>query len=147
MAETKSFARKKKGKRESRESKMYREIVISVALLVFIFTANFFARNFTEKSIDEVTEKLEVLQTEMITDGQKAKQEYEELEKLWLEKYEILAYYIEHDELEKVSSELYQLKGSIQTDQIDEGIPTIENCKFMLSHIRDKDKFEIKNIF
>ena len=55
---------------------MYREIVISVVLLVFIFTANFFARNFTEKSIDEVTEKLEVLQTEMITDGQKAKQEY-----------------------------------------------------------------------
>lgn len=126
---------------------MYREIVISVVLLVFIFTANFFARNFTEKSIDEVTEKLEVLQTEMITDGQKAKQEYEELEKLWLEKYEIFAYYIEHDELEKVSSELYQLKGSIQTDKIDEGIPTIENCKFMLSHIRDKDKFEIKNIF
>ena len=126
---------------------MYREIVISVVLLVFIFTANFFARNFTEKSIDEVTEKLEVLQTEMITDGQKAKQEYEELEKLWLEKYEILAYYIEHDELEKVSSELYQLKGSIQTDQIDEGIPTIENCKFMLRHIRDKYKFEIKNIF
>ena len=126
---------------------MYREIVISVVLLVFIFTANFFARNFTEKSIDEVTEKLEVLQTEMITDRQKAKQEYEELEKLWLEKYEIFAYYIEHDELEKVSSELYQLKGSIQTDQIDEGIPTIENCKFMLSHIRYKDKFEIKNIF
>ena len=84
---------------------MYREIVISVVLLVFIFTANFFARNFTEKSIDEVTEKLEVLQTEMITDGQKAKQEYEELEKLWLEKYEILAYYIEHDEMEKVRSE------------------------------------------
>ena len=114
---------------------MYREIVISVALLVFIFTANFFARNFTEKSIDEVTEKLEALQTEMITDGQKAKQEYEELEKIWLEKYEILAYYIEHDELEKVSSELYQLKGSIQTDQIDEGIPTIENCIFSIYNV------------
>lgn len=126
---------------------MYREIVLSVILLVFIFTANFFARNFTEKSIDEVNDKLERLQTEMVADGERAKEEYEELERLWLDKYEILAYYIEHDELEKVSSELYQLKGSIQTGQIDEGIPTIENCKFMLSHIRDKDKFEIKNIF
>jgi len=126
---------------------MYREIVISVVLLVFIFTANFFTRNFTEKSIDEVTEKLEELQSEMLADGERAKEEFDALESLWLDKYELLAYYIEHDELEKVSSELYQLKGSIITDQIDEGIPTIENCKFALSHIRDKDKFEIKNIF
>lgn len=126
---------------------MYKEITISVILLVFIFTANYLTRNYTQKSIEEVTQKLESLKTEMLEKGEQTGEKYDELEKVWLEKYEVLAYYIEHDELEKVSSELFQLKGSIQTDQVDEGIPTIENCKFILDHIKDKDKFEIKNIF
>lgn len=126
---------------------MYKEIIISAVLLVFIFTANYFTRNYTQKSIEEVTQKLESLKTEMLEKGEQTGEKYDELEKVWLEKYEVLAYYIEHDELEKVSSELFQLKGSIQTDQVDEGIPTIENCKFILDHIKDKDKFEIKNIF
>lgn len=126
---------------------MYKEITISVILLVFIFTANYLTRNYTQKSIEEVTQNLESLKTEMLEKGEQTGEKYDELEKIWLEKYEVLAYYIEHDELEKVSSELFQLKGSIQTDQVDEGIPTIENCKFILDHIKDKDKFEIKNIF
>ena len=126
---------------------MYKEITISVILLVFIFTANYLTRNYTQKSIEEVTQNLESLKTEMLEKGEQTGEKYDELEKVWLEKYEVLAYYIEHDELEKVSSELFQLKGSIQTDQVDEGIPTIENCKFILDHIKDKDKFEIKNIF
>ena len=126
---------------------MYKEIIISAVLLVFIFTANYSTRNYTQKSIEEVTQKLESLKTEMLEKGEQTGEKYDELEKIWLEKYEVLAYYIEHDELEKVSSELFQLKGSIQTDQVDEGIPTIENCKFILDHIKDKDKFEIKNIF
>ena len=126
---------------------MYKEIIISAVLLVFIFTANYFTRNYTQKSIEEVTQKLESLKTEMLEKGEQTGEKYDELEKIWLEKYEVLAYYIEHDELEKVSSELFQLKGSIQTDQVDEGIPTIENCKLILDHIKDKDKFEIKNIF
>lgn len=126
---------------------MYKEIIISAILLVFIFSANYFTRNYTQKSIEEVTQKLESLKIEMLEKGEETGEKYDELEKLWLEKYEVLAYYIEHDELEKVSSELFQLKGSIQTDQVDEGIPTIENCKFILDHIKDKDKFEIKNIF
>lgn len=126
---------------------MNKEIILSAILLIFIFTANYFTRNYTQKSIEEVTQKLESLKTEMLEKGEQTGEKYDELEKIWLEKYEVLAYYIEHDELEKVSSELFQLKGSIQTDQVDEGIPTIENCKFILDHIKDKDKFEIKNIF
>ena len=95
---------------------MYKEIIISAVLLVFIFTANYFTRNYTQKSIEEVTQKLESLKTEMLEKGEQTGEKYDELEKIWLEKYEVLAYYIEHDELEKVSSELFQLKGSIQTD-------------------------------
>lgn len=99
------------------------------------------------KSIEEVMKKLDELQHEMVNQGQYVNKKYEELEKVWLEKYEVLAYYIEHEDLEKVSSEIFKLKGSIKTNQVDEGIPTIENCRFILSHIKDKDKFEIKNIF
>lgn len=126
---------------------MNKEIILSAILLIFIFTANYFTRSYTQKSIEEVTQKLENLKIEMLEKGEQTGEKYEQLEELWSEKYEVLAYYIEHDELEKVSSELFQLKGSIQTDQVDEGIPTIENCKFILDHIKDKDKFEIKNIF
>ena len=39
----------------------------------------------------------------------------------WNEKHKKLAYYIEHDELEKVETELVYLKGNIEVKEYEQG--------------------------
>ena len=58
-----------------------------------------------------------------------------------------LEYFIEHDELEKVSSEIYIIKGNIEQEKYEDEIPEIENAIFILNHLEDKYKFMFKNLF
>ena len=65
----------------------------------------------------------------------------------WREIYNKLAYFIEHDELEKVETELTSLESYIKTEEYKHGVPELEKGIFILNHIKEKFKLDIKNIF
>ena len=65
----------------------------------------------------------------------------------WNEYQEKLAYYIEHDELEKVTTELTKLKADVETENYEFAIENLDNCIFILEHIKDKSALKIVNIF
>lgn len=65
----------------------------------------------------------------------------------WNNRHDKLAYYIEHDELEKVETYLTQIKSNIETKEYDTLIEKIDTCIFILEHIEDKESFSLKNIF
>ena len=69
------------------------------------------------------------------------------INKKWNERYDKMAYYIEHAELEKVDTELTALKANILIEEYKEGIPELEKCIFTLSNIKEKSEIKIKNIF
>ena len=73
--------------------------------------------------------------------------EIKEIEDLWNESQEKLAYYIEHDELEKVETQIFTMSGFNEIEKYDEIVPELEKCVFILEHIQDKTKINIKNIF
>ena len=65
----------------------------------------------------------------------------------WNSRYQKLAYYIEHDELEKVKTELISLKANIDVEEYKQGMPDLDKCVFILDHIKEKSSLQIKNIF
>ena len=65
----------------------------------------------------------------------------------WKEKYNILAYYIEHDELEKVETEITRLSANIDVKEYEHCIEEIEASIFILEHIQNKEKLDIISIF
>ena len=75
------------------------------------------------------------------------KREIDKLEKTWNELQEKLAYYIEHDELEKVETQIYAIKGFYEIEKYDEILTKAEKCSFILKHIEEKTKLSVKNIF
>lgn len=52
-----------------------------------------------------------------------------------------------HDELEKVSTELAKLKADVKTENYDFAVENLDNCIFILEHIKDKSALKIVNIF
>ena len=115
---------------------------------MLILAADMWTQNYTKNSVSEITNELNLL------DDSIKKEEYEKIGEQshrtieeWNEKYEVLSFYIEHNELEKVKTEFASLQSNLETKQYEEASADINRAKFILEHIRQKMALEVKNIF
>ena len=96
---------------------MVKEFFICTIILVFIFIGNGITQGYSRSSIENINEKLtdlkEEMNTEEINDEEILKKE-REIDNQWQEMFARLAYYIEHEELEKVSRNLENVKTYIE---------------------------------
>lgn len=129
---------------------MKKEIIIILFIAIFIIALNYITQNYTKESINLLNNSLNELKQEVSKDDAKKdilENKIEEIYSLWKEREYKLAFYIEHDELEKVESKLKLIKGNIENESYEETIPDIEDVIFILMHIEEKYKFIIKNVF
>lgn len=131
---------------------MIKELIISLFIVVLIFLGNTITDNYTKKSVDETSSDLLNLREELIKQENEinfdiAKQKMDNIYQNWNLSCEKLAYYIEHDELEKVNTELTGVKGYIENNEHLDAIPELDKSIFILEHIKDKSAFNLKNIF
>ena len=73
--------------------------------------------------------------------------EIKELSEIWKNEESKLAFYMEHNELEQISSKMTNAKISIENDNLNEAILFLDEIKFRIEHIKNKQKMELKNIF
>lgn len=129
---------------------MIREVFVCLAIIILILVGNFFSQNYTSKSVAELTEKIDELKQEVSKSEQDEtviKNKTEELYNTWRDRFNILAYYIEHTELEKVEAELVVLRGKVANLNYNETSENLEKSAFLLKHIEDKYAFNLQNIF
>ena len=88
-----------------------------------------------------------VVGLDVIENKENAQSQMKKVKDLWLKKYDILAYYIEHDELEKVSTELVKLEADINMEDYKHCMNELSASIFILEHIEQKEKLDIKSIF
>lgn len=128
---------------------MYKEIIICSIVIIIVVGLNILTENYTKESVALMTGNLENLKENMISEEQKEdiNKQIDDILNNWNDRHKKLAYYIEHDELEKVETELVLLKGNIEVKQYEQGIPNLSNCIFILEHIKEKTALQVKNIF
>ena len=129
---------------------MFKEMAVCIAILISIFTLDFKTQNYTEKIVQQTTSKLQNLREEILK-GDKQDEEIlnnmEEIYDQWMEFHNKLAFYIEHDELEKVETDMVSLRGNIEVKEYDMAISELDKSVFVLQHIEDKYKFNLENVF
>ena len=131
---------------------MTKELIISIIIVVLIFVGNSVTENYTEESVNETKQSLSALREEIIknedeVDVNITKEKIDDIHEQWDSRYEKLAYYIEHDELEKVKTELTGLRGYIEKEEYSEAVPELDKSVYILEHIKDKTALNLKNIF
>lgn len=136
---------------------MKKEIIISIIVIAMVIIGNIVTQNNTKKTVAELNEKLANLKNsliDVIDDNKKKDENYlkykeksSDIRNRWDEMQELLSFYIEHDELEKVETQLAVINGQMEIKLYDESVVEIEKCQFILEHIADKTAFNIKNIF
>ena len=129
---------------------MYKELVIIIIIIVLVIAGNIITQNKTNKTVGTMNEELNTFRNEISSENvnkQEAQNHISKINDAWEEKLETLAYYIEHDELEKVSTELAKLKADVKTENYDFGVENLDNCIFIIEHKKDKSALKIVNIF
>ncbi len=132
---------------------MVKEAIICSVIVIAIIFGNTVTQNYTKESVENLSKEMNGLKSKIEQQEQeKGKQEElkEEVDKIfedWDDRYEKLAYFIEHDELEKVENSLTSIKSHMETEEYKEVIGGVDESVFLLKHIEDKNHFNWQNIF
>jgi len=127
-----------------------KEFIIIISIVVLIIIAHIATQRYTKNFFEEISVPLENIENNIKSgeiDKDVLNNEINKIESKWEEKYNICACYIEHDELEKVQTQIVNIKANIEMKEYDRCVENIENCKFVMEHIENKDSFELVNIF
>ena len=134
---------------------MKRELIIAIIIVITIFSINAIFQNYTKVSVSKVTESLNNIKNiaeelNNVSNEDLKNSMFAEIDKLkryWQERNRTMSYYIEHDELEKVNSSMVKFESYLQLEEYTEGIPELENCKYILKHIQEKQSINTINFF
>ena len=127
---------------------MYKEIIITILIVVLILGLDIITSRYTANAIVELSKKLDELKTDLDTKSENnIEEKTNNIFTKWREYYDVLAYYIEHDELEKVETQLTMLRSDQNEKQYEECKKEIDTTKFILKHIENKEKFTLQSVF
>ena len=127
---------------------MYRELVICSVVIISIITINCLLQNYTKNSMSYIISELQELKEDIKQkDVEKTENKMKQIKDHWHDKFKILAIFIEHDELEKVETDLSALEGFIEVEDYITGISELNKSVFVLEHIADKYDFSLVNVF
>ena len=128
---------------------MFKEIFICVLILSMIFVGNYITQSYTLKSVDEISNRLIEIKDEIekeTSEDKKINDKIRDMSSNLEKKHDKLSYYIEHNEIEKLETELTSLKSYVEVKEYDEAINEIDRALFLLNHIKDKHEFNLKTI-
>lgn len=127
---------------------MYKEIIIIMVVISLIVGLDIITNNYTKQSLEIITSELNLLREYILReDKQKAEDQMQIVKEKWEDRYKILAFYIEHDELEKVETELTGLSADINVEEYKHCIVELDTTIFILEHIQEKEEFHLRSIF
>ncbi len=140
---------------------MKKELIIVIIIVIAIIILDTITHNYTKNNFAKINEQLEQIkkiseniakeEKERESDKNSKQQELQEKIKIMEEDWQAInnktALYIEHEELEKANVSMVKFKRYIQLEEYTEAIPELENCKYILDHIRDKEAMQIINLF
>lgn len=127
---------------------MYKELIIITVVIILIVALDVITGKYTKDSVEVISNQLNELRIDILDENkEKAENKMQEIKQKWEERYKVLAFYIEHDELEKVETELTGLAADLNVEEYKHGIAELDTTIFILEHIQEKEEFHLRSIF
>ena len=127
-----------------------KEYFILLFIIIAIFGSDLFLSKMTENLVKEIDSKINEI-SEKNFDKNYTKEDMlkqiNELENKWKDTEAKMSYFAEHNELEKVSGAISAMKSNINMDKRKEAYEKMEEIKFKLEYIKNKQRFEWNSLF
>ena len=129
---------------------MRREAVITILIILVIIIGEYLTQRYSEETLGGVQDSLGELKEQILSSEIEVSELIDKTNQIynkWEEDNELLSYYLEHNELEKVNTQIVLVRGFLESDTPEDAIPEIEEGIYILEHIKEKEKLSIKNVF
>lgn len=103
--------------------------------------------NEEENETEETNENENEEEIEKLDEDEKILKQASENYEKWLKYHKRLAFYIEHNELEKVETNYVAGKSFIENAKYEDAMSEVEKTIYVLQHINDKYSVNLENIF
>lgn len=127
---------------------MKNESLICIVVIILIAILEMVTGNYTKDSVEYLKSDLYQIKQEIETeDKKKISEKVMNAKENWKDRANKMAYYVEHDELEKVNVYLVGVESNTENEEYNDAKSELEKCIYILEHIEEKYKFNLKNIF
>ena len=131
--------------------RFFKEIIAIIFIIAFIIISDIYVSSYTQSSIEKMDKKTDEIIKFVLNNEEYNKEDsltrISEFEKDWKDVEDRLAYFAEHDELEKVSAAITLMKANMQMDMKEDAYEKMQEIKFRIEHIKTKQKFTLNNLF
>lgn len=128
-----------------------KEYIVLIIILILLITFDILSRGYTEESIQflnsEVDEIIKMSLYEENFNNEKIMKKVNKFEEDWKKRQKVMSYYAEHNELEKVSVAINLMKSKIEVNRIEDAYENMNEIKYRIGHIKEKQEFKLNNIF
>lgn len=128
-----------------------KEFIVCVVIVVAIIVGDIFLQRYTKESLNLINEKLSEIKEDLKKGEDLKKEEINkkigEINKEWDKRFNILTCFLEHNELEKVKTQLVSITAGLEIHDNEYVYEELNKTIYILEHIRDKESFRIDNIF
>lgn len=125
---------------------MKKELIICLVIICSIVIGDIWLQNYTSKTLDTISTNLEELK-ETLNDNKFSKEKVIQVNNEWDKKFNILTCFLEHDELEKVKTQLVVITTGIDVEDTEYVYEEIDKAVYILEHIKDKNSLKLDNVF
>lgn len=127
--------------------RFWKEYLIIIIILVFVFTANSIFEKKLTSNINWMLSGLISVENKLSEGNEKeAQDEFYELKDGWMTEDEKLSLFVEHGELEQVGEKISIIDSNFSRNELDELYENIAELKYILKRIEEKNKLKLKNI-
>lgn len=129
---------------------MKKEIIICSVILLAIIIFHAITQTTSQNYFDNISDELDGIEEKLLSNQVEKVDLENDIDSIlnkWRANYGYYACFIEHDELEKVQTQLISIRANIKTGDYKKSVDESEKCRFILKHIEDKDSLKIVNIF
>ena len=127
---------------------MYKELIIIIVVIFFVVGLDIITNKYTKKTLEILSSDLSRLREYILGEDKiKSEEQMKKIKQNWEKRYKILAFYIEHDELEKVETQMVILEADIGVEEFKHCISELETIIFILEHIQEKEEMHFRSVF
>lgn len=126
-----------------------KEIIIIIIIIFIICTGTFYINLYLKITTTKLIDNLEDLKNSLKQENEhdiltvKSEKIYEEWKKINKNWSNIIL----HSEIDAIETALIRLKSKIEEERYDEVLEEVNTSIFLISHIKEKEKTSLKNIF
>ena len=120
------------------------EILLIIIIVVLIIFIEIITAKYTSKVVNLISYDAEKVLEELY--NKSVQDSIIKLKQDWMQKEDILSCYIEHDELEKVTSNLVLLEENAKNEEYEQALLNVREFIYWLNHFKEKDELFLKNI-